>query len=130
MSLKQKTISGTKWTTINKIVITVFAIVKLSVLTRYLDKGDFGLMAIVNVVLGFMNMFVSLGLNTAIIHKQNISKNEYSSLYLMNVFMSILIMMLVMFSSPFIADFYTEPRLRDLVIIMSLTIIISAIGKK
>ena len=130
MSLKQKTISGTKWTTINKIVITVFAIVKLSVLTRYLDKGDFGLMAIVNVVLGFMNMFVSLGLNTAIIHKQNITKNEYSSLYLMNVFMSILIMMLVMISSPFIANFYTEPRLRDLIIIMSLTIIISAIGKQ
>ena len=61
MSLKQKTISGTKWTSINKIVITVFAIVKLSILTRYLDKGDFGLMAIVNLVLGFMNMFVSLG---------------------------------------------------------------------
>lgn len=130
MSLKQKTISGTKWTSIDKIIVTVFAIVKLSVLARYLDKADFGLMAIVSVILGFMNMFVSLGLNVAIIHKQNISKNEYSSLYFMNIFMSILIMMLVMISSSFIANFYTEPRLRDLVIIMSLTIIISAIGKQ
>lgn len=130
MSLKQKTISGTKWTTIATIVIAITSIVKLSVLTRFLDKEDFGLMALVNVVLGFMTLFMDMGLTSAILHKQNITKNQYSSLYWLNIIFSVLLMFLIMGLSPFLAGFYEEKELSTLLILMSLSLFISALGRQ
>lgn len=130
MSLKQKTISGTKWTTVATIVIAITSIVKLSVLTRFLDKADFGLMALVNVVLGFMTLFMDMGLTSAILHKQNITQNEYSSLYWLNIIFSVLLMFLIMGFSPFLAGFYEEKELTTLLVLMSLSLFISALGRQ
>lgn len=130
MNLKQKTISGTKWTTVATIVIAITSIVKLSVLTRFLDKADFGLMALVNVVLGFMTLFMDMGLTSAILHKQNITQNEYSSLYWLNIIFSVLLMFLIMALSPFLALFYEEKELTTLLILMSLSLFISALGRQ
>lgn len=130
MSLKQKTITGTKWTTVASIIIALTSIVKLSVLTRFLAKEDFGLMALVNVVLGFMTLFMDMGLTSAILHKQNITKNEYSSLYWLNILFSVLLTITIMGISPFLAEFYNEKELTTLLILMSLSLFISALGKQ
>lgn len=130
MNLKQKTITSTKWTTVSAIVFVITSIVKLSVLTRFLDKDDFGLMALVNVVLGFMTLFMDMGLTSAILHKQNISQNEYSSLYWLNIIFSVLLMFIIMAFSPFIAEFYEEKELTRLLILMSLSLFISALGRQ
>ncbi|MBU2950242.1 MOP flippase family protein [Tamlana agarivorans] len=130
MNLKQMAISGTKWTTASTIVIALVSLIKLSVLTRFLAIEDFGLMALVNVVLGFMSLFMDMGLTSAILHKQNITKNEYSSLYWLNVFFSLTLMLIIMIVSPFIGDFYNEEQLPLLLILMSLSLIISATGRQ
>ena len=130
MSLKNQTIKGVKWTTVSNIVIALSSIVKLSVLARFLDKTDFGLMALVNVVLGFMTLFMDMGLTSAILHKQNITQNEYSSLYWLNIIFSVLLMFLIMVLSPFLASFFEEKELTVLLILMSLSLFISALGRQ
>lgn len=84
MILKQKAITGVKWTTVSAVSLAVTQLLKISVLTRFLDKTDFGLMAIVMFVLGFTNLFVDMGLTSAILHKKEINENEYASLYWLN----------------------------------------------
>ncbi|MCF6242315.1 MAG: oligosaccharide flippase family protein [Bacteroidales bacterium] len=79
MTLKKQAISGVKWTTVSTIFLAVTQLLKISVLARFLDKADFGLIAIVVFVLGFTNLFIDMGLTSAILHKQNITKNEYVS---------------------------------------------------
>ncbi len=105
MSIRKQAISGVKWTTVSTITLTVVNLLKISVLARFLDKSDFGLMALVTFVLGFMNLFMDMGLTSAILHRQEISKQEYASLYWINIFFSIILVGLIIILSPLIAGF-------------------------
>ena len=77
MTIKKQAISGVKWTTVSTIIIAISALLKISVLARFLDVSDFGLMALVTFVLGFMDLFMDMGLTSAILHKQNIKKVNF-----------------------------------------------------
>jgi O-antigen/teichoic acid export membrane protein len=130
MNIKQKAISGVKWNSISTIVIVIVSMIKLSILARFLDKSDFGLMALVNVVLGFMGLFMDMGLTSAILHKQNITKNQYASLYWLNMVFSIFLYIIIIGIAPFIADFYEETELSYILYIMGLSLIFSALGRQ
>lgn len=130
MNIKKQAISGVKWTTASTITIAISALVKISVLTRFLDVTDFGLMALVTFVLGFMDLFMDMGLTSAILHRQNIKKEEYASLYWLNVGFSFFLFGLIVLLSPLIANFYDEPELRNLIPLAGLAIIFSAIGRQ
>jgi len=130
MSLKEKTISGVKWTTLSTVILTLGGIVKIGILTRFLERGDFGLMALVTFVLGFMNLFMDLGLTSAILHKQNITKKEYSSLFWTNVVFSIILFFVMYFTSDYISAFYESEELSNLIRIMAVSIIFSGLGRQ
>jgi O-antigen/teichoic acid export membrane protein len=130
MSLRNKAISGAKWTSISKIVIAVVALIKVSVLARYLSSDDFGLMALTMFVLGFMNLFMDMGLTSAILHKQGISDSEYSSLYWINIIFSAILFLFISLLSPLIGKFYEEPLLGGLIILMASSLIINAVGRQ
>lgn len=129
-SLKSRTISGVKWSSVSTITNAVVGVLKLSVLTRFLDIADFGLMALVTFVLGFMNLFMDMGLTSAILHKQEISDKEYASLYWINILFSLALFAFISLSSPFIATFYEESELSALIPLMAISIIISALGRQ
>nr|WP_299071522.1 MOP flippase family protein [uncultured Allomuricauda sp.] len=127
--VKKQVVSGIKWTTIGTIVNAVAALLKISILARYLDKSDFGLMALVTFVMGFMNLFNDMGLTSAILHKQNISKKEYASLYWFNILFSIGLYALLLLLSPLVAGFYEETELQLLIPLLGLNLLISAMGR-
>jgi PST family polysaccharide transporter/teichuronic acid exporter len=128
-SFKNQVLTGFKWTTIGTIVIVFVALLKLSILARYLDKSDFGLMALVTFVMGFMNLFNDMGLTSAILHKQNISEKEYASLYWINLGFSIVLYVLLLAITHFISEFYNEQQLNILIPLLGLNLIISALGR-
>lgn len=128
-SFKNQVLTGFKWTTIGTIVIVFVALLKLSILARYLDKSDFGLMALVTFVMGFMNLFNDMGITSAILHKQNISEKEYASLYWINLGFSIVLYVLLLAITHFISEFYNEQQLNILIPLLGLNLIISALGR-
>lgn len=130
MSLRSKAVSGVKWTTMSSGLLALVQLIKVSVLVRYLDKADFGLMALIVFVMGFLNLFIDMGFSTAIIHKKDITKNEYSSLFWVNIFFSIGLFLILTIITPFIATFYNEPKLVFLLPLMCLSIVISALGRQ
>ncbi|WP_066222815.1 MOP flippase family protein [Formosa haliotis] len=130
MSVKKQAISGVKWTTVSTITLAVSALLKISVLARFLDPSAFGLMAIITFVLGFMDLFMDMGITSAILHKQDIKKEEYASLYWLNVMFSVLLFVLIVLLSPFIASFYSENELLKLIPLAGVIIIFSALGRQ
>jgi O-antigen/teichoic acid export membrane protein len=130
VSLRQQAIGGVKWTTVATVTQALVGILKLSVLARYLDKSDFGLMALVMFVLGFMQLFMDMGISTAILHKQEISRKEYGSLYWINFLISTILYAVVLLLTGPIANFYKEPELSQLLPIMGISLILAAIGRQ
>lgn len=130
MEIKSKVIKGVKWTTISTIIVSIVAILKISILTRFLDKGDFGIVAIVTFILSFMELFNDMGISTAILHKQEISRKEYSSLYWVNLLFSVVLYSIVLLLSPLISSFYQQTILKTIIPILSLNLIFSGIGRQ
>ncbi len=130
MSLKKQAISGVKWTTISAILNNVLQLLQLAILARLLNPKDFGLIAIAMVVMGFISTFADLGISNAIIHRQNINKNELSSLYWLNVITGFVMFFITLAVSPFIAKFYKEPEVTNVIVLLSLTFIIQSFSQQ
>ena len=130
MSLKQKALNGVKWTSLSSIIIAILQLAQVSILARYLSPSDFGLMAIVSVVIGFSALFMDMGISSAIIHKQDISHKQLSSLYWLNIFAGSVLFFIVYFSSSMISQYYNEIQIIPLIQLLALTFFISAIGNQ
>jgi PST family polysaccharide transporter/teichuronic acid exporter len=130
MSIKNQAITGVKWTSVSTAVVAINGLLKISILTRFLDKSDFGLIAITLLVLGFTELFIDMGLSIAIIHRQDITRKEYSSLYWINFIFSIVLCGVIIAISPIVAKFYNESELLTLLPMMSIILILSAVGRQ
>jgi len=130
MSLKKKAIGGVKWTTASTIIVTMLQLAQMSILARFLEPGDFGLMAIMMVVIGFSQAFQDMGISNAIIQRQEISHTQLSSLYWLNIVAGAVLTLIVIAIAPLVAIFYEEPRITSLMILLSSTFILVAIGNQ
>lgn len=128
LSLKQNVISGVKWTSFSTIITTIIQLLQLSILTRFLEPDAFGLMALVMVVIGFSQAFADMGISNAIIHKQDISQEQLSTLYWVNVIAGIILFLILIAIAPLVATFYNESELVELIFIVALTFVIQPFG--
>lgn len=122
-------IAGLKWSTIGGMGLAIFQLLQVSILTRFLPKEAFGLVAMALFVVRFSSIFVDMGFTSAIIHKLNISSREYSSIYWFNLLISILIFLLIWSITPLLSDFYEATELRSVIPILATNIVILAIGR-
>jgi len=81
------------------------------VLARLLTPQDFGLIAMVTAVTGFVMMFKDMGLSMATVQRAEINHDQISTLFWINVILSLGVMLVTAVLAPAIAWFYNEPRL-------------------
>ena len=81
------------------------------VLARLLTPQDYGLIGMVAVVTGFVSIFKDMGLAIATIQKEEINGDQVSTLFWINVVISIAVMLVTTAIAPAVAWFYGEPRL-------------------
>lgn len=130
MSLKQKAISGVKWTTLSSASIAILQLLQLMVLARFLSQHDFGLVAILMVIVNLSLVFVDFGLSNSIIYKKEITPEQLSTLYWLNILIGLVIYIVLYSMSELIANFYNEDMLSDLIILISIVLIIQAFGQQ
>jgi O-antigen/teichoic acid export membrane protein len=128
VSLQKKVINGLKWTALSSVFSVVISIARIAILARLLDKSAFGIIAIVMFILGVSRLFMDMGISVAILHKQNISDNQYSSLYCFNLLLGICVFILISAIAPWAATFYNEPELVGVIPLMGLTVLLAIIG--
>ena len=97
---------------------------------RLLTPADFGLMGIIMVVIGFAQTFSDMGISNAIIHRQDTTNKQLSSLYWLNIFAAVIVFCLVFASTPLIVKFYSESRLTNLIYLTSINFLITPFGQQ
>ncbi len=80
-----------------------------AMLARMLSPEDYGLLAMVWAVNGFIDVFRELGLSTATIQKAEINHEQVSMLFWLNVMIGALIMGATALLAPMISAFYGNP---------------------
>ena len=82
-----------------------------AILARLLTPHDYGLIGMVVVFTGFVAMFKDLGLSLATVQRPEITDEQISTLFWVNVTISVAITLLMILLAPLIGWFYGEPRL-------------------
>ena len=107
---------------------TVVRVVSSVVLAHLLMPADFGMVAMVIGVTAGLMIFKDLGLCDAIIQWPKLTHVQVSSLFWVNVGVSLTIALGLMAVSPLIAHFYREPRLIGIAILWSTTLVLGGLS--
>lgn len=130
MSLMGKGITAMKWSSFATIFAIAVQMAQLVIVSRLLSPIDYGLMGMIMVVVAAAVNLTDMGISNAIIHRQDVTREHLSSLYILNLVTSAFICAVIWLSAPFVADFYNEPRLVELIKWMSLLCLIPALGQQ
>jgi PST family polysaccharide transporter len=96
---------------VGQVVNFLLRVAFMSILARLLVPKDFGLVAMVTVVTGVYGMFTSAGLSVVTVRKSNITDEEISTLFWINILMGAVLSVLCFLTAPILVAFYHEPRL-------------------
>lgn len=130
MDVLKTAAKGIAWTTASTIVRSLVSLVQVSVLTRFLVKGDFGIIAIANLFIGFTQIFLDMGLSAGIMHRNDTTPHQYSSLFWLNIFSGILLTGILCLIAPLAAGIYNEPELTKVLIMLSFCILFTSLGSQ
>jgi O-antigen/teichoic acid export membrane protein len=98
------------------------------VLARLLLPEDYGLIALVVILITIANVLVQSGLNTALIQKKNADETDFSSVFYLSLFIAGVTYIVLYLTAPFIADFYKESQLIIILRVLSIILFFNAVN--
>ncbi len=128
MSLREQVISGLKWTASARLLGQLATWAITIVVMRLLTPADYGLLALATLFVGFLSLVSEIGLQDAVVQTKDLSTEELRSVFgaviLVNVVVAATIALLL---APLAATFFSEPRLREVMQVLSLQFLISSL---
>jgi len=100
----------------------------LVVLARLLEPKDFGLVAMATVVTGSFNMFKDAGLSVITVQRQDITEEQISTLFWLNMAVGALLALVSFALAPVLVNFYHEPRLFWIAMVLGAGFVVNAAG--
>ena len=126
--LKNKTVKGVSWSFVEQVLTRGANFIIGIILARLLTPTDYGLVGMIGVFISVSQIFIDGGLSSALIRTKEPSEKDYSTVFIINMAMSILLYAILFFSAQPIADFYEQPVLKPFLRVVSLTLVISSFG--
>ena len=96
------------------------------VLARILEPSEYGLVAIVSVIVSIFDVFSSRGFVQALIQKKDIDSLDYSTIFYTNFIIEIILYCILFFSAPYIANYYNNDALALITRILGIRLFILA----
>ena len=114
-SITEDTISGVKWTAIEKVSTQIVNFLLGLLLARLLDPSDFGTIGMLGIFMAISSTFIDSGFSNALIRKPEISDEDYSTAFYFNIIAGLVCYALMFVCSSLIADFFEMPILSGIV---------------
>ncbi len=115
------------WKFLERTIAGFVTIVVSVILGRILTPQDYSLVGIITVFFSIANIFISGGLNTALVQKKDADVEDYSTVLIVNVSLSLVLYAVLFLTAPMIASVYRIDQLVLLIRVMALTLIINAV---
>ncbi len=128
MSLRQKTVRGAIWSAIENWGTQIVSTAIFLLLARLLGAEAFGLIALANVFLAFMQIFLDQGFAQAIIQQENLEQAHLDTAFWISVLTGILFVVMTLSGAGFVANFYSEPQLAPIIRWMSLSFLFGGLS--
>ena len=126
-NLKKSAFSSVIWKMAERVSAQAVSLIVSIVLARILLPEDYSVVSIVTIFFAFCNIFITGGLNTALIQKKDADDKDYSTVFHITMILSAILYVAIFFCAPLIAGIYENPLLIPIFRVMGLTFFINGI---
>lgn len=127
-NLKQKTISGFAYKFLERAGAQAVKFIVSLVLARILLPEEYGKIAIVLLLINFLDVFVTYGFGNSLIADKNSDDVDFSTCFYFGIIISLLVYGLLFVFSDSLAEFFETPSLSIVFKVMGLRIPIAAVN--
>ena len=127
MSLKQKAFAGLVWSIIQNSGTQIFSLIIFLMLARLLTPETFGLIALANVFLAFMRIFLDQGFAQALIQREDLEPEHLDAAFWSQVCCGILLTTITFFGANIVAGVFDQPKLIPVLQSLSLIFILNSL---
>ncbi len=122
-------VRGSVWTLANRISVYGFQFLAMLVLARVLCPEDFALMGIVGFIIGISQILIDAGMGAALLKKEDVTDDDYSTLNLFSVGISVSLFIIVATTSPLFEDIFKIKNLELYINVAMTTVVITSFGE-
>ena len=124
--LGNKTVKGVFWSSVELFSTQGEHFLVTLILARILTPNDFGLIGMLLVFTAIAQTLVDSGFSLALIRKQNRNDIDNSTVFYFNIVTSLFVYLLLYAIAPWVARFFHEPQLTDLMRVLCLIVVINS----
>jgi PST family polysaccharide transporter len=126
--LRARSVRSGAVTLVSKGIRFIVQMASAMMLGRLLTPHDFGLVAMVTAITGFLSMFKDVGLGTATIQRDDLTHVQVSTFFWVNAGINALFMVATVAIAPLLVRFYGEPRLFWITIVTGFGFLLSGLA--
>ena len=119
MDIRNKVMTALKWTAAARFMGQLVSWVVTIVVIRLLSPSDYGLMAMAVVLISFLTLLNSLGLDAVLVQKKDLNEKTRRQIFGVVIVVNIVFTAMLFFGAPYVAGFYNEPRLTLILQVLS-----------
>lgn len=127
-NLKKQTKTGIYWTFLNQFSNYGMQFIIGVVMARLLSPQDYGVTALPAVFIALATVFVDSGFGNALIRKPQLTEEDLSTAFYYSLIVGVVCYVVLFGLSPWIAEFYNTPILKDLMRVTAITFLWSPLG--
>lgn len=129
LSIAQRTLKGIFWVYASFFGGRVLTLVSTAILARLLIPEDFGIIGFALIFLAFIEAARSFGVNDALIYTSEKVEEAADTVFIINIALAVGQFLLAFLLAPLLVNFFDDPRIVDVVRVMSLTFILDGLGQ-
>jgi O-antigen/teichoic acid export membrane protein len=127
-TLKDKAIQGVGWSAVDSFLGQGVTFIVGLILARLLSPSEYGLIGLTGIFITVFNSIIDSGFSQALIRKKDVTSDDYNTMFITNMVMSLFMFGILLICAPFIASFFKRPELVKLTRVMGLILIINALS--
>ena len=127
VNLKEQAFRGTFWSVIERFSLQGVQFIIGVIMARLLSPHDYGVIGMIAVFMSISQVFIDGGFTSALIQKKELSDEDFSTVFYINMGASFLCYGILFVIAPYISSFYNQPILTSLTRIYGLNLIINSL---
>lgn len=126
-NLGSKVAVGAAWMIGLRLLQRSLGLISTAVLARLLLPADFGLIAMALSVAALVELVTLLGFDLALIRKQDVNREHFDTAWTLGLIFKAGAAVVIVAGAPYVASFYAEPRLTDVMYVYAAIAFISGL---
>lgn len=127
-TLRTKTIHGVFWSTAERFAVQGIQFLVMILIAREVSPSDYGLVGMLAIFIAVSDSIVNSGFSQALIRKQDRTEADNCTVFFFNIVVGLFLYAVLFLLAPWVAVFYNESQLCELMRVLCLIVIINSLG--